>query len=354
MTPYANPMTARATYGIGGVVKLALRSQLVRPVLLEVRERGGDPGALIARFGLPADAADVPEIVVDLEVYYRFMDAAAEAAGDPHLGLHVGQRPNRGTFGLLEFILRTAPTVREALSGFARYAVMQNDIMVIALGERDGDMFIEQKVPGAPQALGRHGNEHFVAKMLHEARRALDLEVSPRRVWLAHAAPADTRELARVLGTERIAFQAGANGLGFDPAILDLPFKTADPALFDVLKRHAQQVTPARAENALVGELRQILRPQLPYGPDLALVARAMGTSTRTLQRRLADEKMTFAEVVDGLRRELAEAYLREPDRALGEIAFLLGYTELRAFLRAFKRWTGTTPSSYRKRLASG
>jgi AraC-like DNA-binding protein len=255
---------------------------------------------------------------------------------------------------MLEFILRTAPTVRDALAGFSRYASMQNDIMIISLGERGGDMFIEQKVPGAPQGLGRHGNEHFVAKMLYEARRTLDRDVWPRRVWLAHTAPTDTRELVRVLGTERIEFEAAANGLGFDRAILDLPFKTADPALFDVLKRHAQQVTPARAENALLEQLRQILRGQLPRGvPELAQVARAMGLSPRTLQRRLADEKLTFAEVVDGLRRELAQAYLREPDRALGEIAFLLGYTELRAFLRAFKRWTGTTPSSYRKRLAA-
>src|SRR5262249_12271652 len=165
----------------------------------------------------------------------------------------------------------------------------------------------------------------------------------------------DRSELVRVLGTEHIEFEAGANGLGFDATILDLPFKTADPALFDVLQRHAQQVTPARAENALLDEVRQILRGQLPRGvPELAQVARALGTSARTLQRRLADEKITFAEVVDGLRRELAHAYLREPDRALGEIAFLLGYTEVRAFLRAFKRWTGTTPSSYRKRLTSG
>src|SRR5947207_6595312 len=151
MTPHANPMTRRATCGMRGVVKLALRSQLVRPVLLEVRERGGDPGQLVARFGLPADAEQMPEVVIDLEIYYRLMDAAAEAAHDPHLGLHLGQRPNRGTFGLLEFILRTAPTVRDALSGFARYASMQNDIMVISLGERDGSMAIEQKVPGAPQ-----------------------------------------------------------------------------------------------------------------------------------------------------------------------------------------------------------
>ena len=338
----------------GDAVKLVLRSQLVRPVLQLVRERGGDAGRLITAFGLPPDVEQVPEVMVDLDVYYRLMDAAADAARDPFIGLHVGQRPNRGTFGLLEFILRTAPTVRDALSGFARYAALQNEIMTISLWQKNGEMAIEQKVPGAARALGRHGNEHFVAKMIWEARRALDLPVAPNRVWLAHPAPADRSELVRVLGSERIVFDAGANGLAFEASFLDLPFKTADPALFDVLSRQAAQVTEGRDAQGLLGEIRHLLRNQLAQGvPQLEQVARTMGLSARTLQRRLADEGKSWSEVVDELRRELALEYLRELDRALGEIAFLLGYTELRAFLRAFKRWTGATPSGWRKAQSS-
>ena len=334
----------------GNAVKLVLRSQLVRPVLQLVRERGGEPAALVRAFSLPPDAEQAPEVMVELDRYYLLMDAAAEAARDPFLGLHVGQQPNRGTFGLLEFILRTAPTVRDALSGFARYAALQNEIMTIALIQKDGEMAIEQKVPGAPRALGRHGNEHFVAKMIWEARRALDLPVAPRRVWLAHPAPPNIAELSRGFGTERIVFDAGGNGLAFDESFLDLPFKTADPALFDVLSRQAQRVTATRESNGLPGEIRHLLRSQLPSGvPPLEQVARTMGTSARTLQRRLAAEGKSWSDVVDELRHELALSYLDDSDRGLGEIAFLLGYTELRAFLRAFKRWTGKTPSSHRK-----
>src|SRR4029079_12500683 len=96
---------------------------------------------------------------------------------------------------------------------------------------------------------------------------------------------------------------------------------------------------------------RERVRAPLCEGPpSLAAVAASLRTSRRTLQRRLADEGVSFADLVDDVRRALAEDYVRDPRRPLGEVAYLLGYAELSPFLRAFKRWTGRTPADVRAR----
>lgn len=83
--------------------------------------------------------------------------------------------------------------------------------------------------------------------------------------------------------------------------------------------------------------------------PVIGSVARALGTSARTLQRRLCEQELTFNEIVDEVRASMSKELLANADLALGEIALLLGYSQMSPFVRAFKRWTGTTPGEYRQ-----
>ena len=135
----------------------------------------------------------------------------------------------------------------------------------------------------------------------------------------------------------------------------DRPVHGADPALFSVLEDHAERLLaelPA-PEPPLVSRLRAVLREEL-RGGDVGVehVARRLALGARTLQRRLEDEGVRFAEVLAELRTELARDYLREPGLSIAEIAWLLGFSEQSAFTRAFKRWVGTTPATYRKDIS--
>jgi len=328
-----------------------MRSQLVAPLLALVRERGVDPAALIRRFELPADVLDAPEVVVPLPTLHALLDEAAAAARDPFLGLHLAARLPRGAYGVVEYTCRTAPTIREALARIVRYIGLLNELVTVSFEERDGLAVIEQRIAHEPRCVGRHGNEFFVAMLLLRARSLSGTPFVPVRAWFAHPRPDDVSELVAVLGTGELEFDAGANGIAIAAAALDLPLATADPALLSLLDRQAEQgLAGVPASSRLVALVRRRIRDTLGESvPSLEQVAAALTMRPRTLQRRLADEGARFAELVDEVRRGLAVDYVRDRRRPLGEIAYLLGYADLSPFLRAFKRWTGKTPASYRE-----
>src|SRR5262249_11051013 len=212
--------------------------------------------------------------------------------------------------------------------------------------------YIEQKIASDPLCAGRHGNEYFVAGMLHLARELTGRRCAPIRVRLAHPPPRDTAPLATSFGTTRLDFGTGANGIVFDAATLALPIVSHDPPLLALLGDHAARSLSAATplDVPMTAELRAKIRDALGREePSLDLVASRLGMTPRTLQRRLAEEGSSFAEVLDRVREELARLHLADAKKTLGDVACRLGFADQRAFFRAFKRWTGTTPTAFRR-----
>jgi AraC-like DNA-binding protein len=323
-----------------------MRSQLVGPALALVRQAGGDAAQLSRKFDLPASAERDAEVVLPIERLQQFLDAAADAARDPFLGVHLAQRIRRGAYGLLEFSCRSAPTVGEALRRIVRYISLLNELVEVTLA----DGVIEQKISGQPLCVGRHGNEFFLAMLLVQSRALTAGAIIPTRVWFAHPAPRDRSALVDFLGTEKIQFDREKNGMALPKALLDSPLSSHDPALLDLLDKQAEAALSLRASpSRFLGQVRQEVRDKLRDGvPSLEEAARGLHMSARTLQRRLSDEDTSWARLVDEVRQELARRWVAEGARPLGEVAFLLGYSELSAFLRAFKRWTGVSAGEWR------
>lgn len=331
-----------------------MRTQLVRPFLAAVRANGGDADALVREFGLGADAETAPDVFVSIAQLRAFLAAAERAAGDPLLGVHTAPNFPRGAWGLVEFATRNAPRVRDAYARLAKYGRLLDDVVRFTFVEEGGEGQLCQEIPGVPGGLGRHGNEFWLAALLGETARAIGRPLRPTRVWLAHPAPRERAVqagLAEALGTHALAFGAETNGFALPAADLDAPLPGADPALLLHLDAHAEQAllhTPA--PGGLAVHVRQRLREHLGKRlPSVSEVARQLRMSSRTLQRRLADEGTNFQTLLDAVREEQARLYVREPQRALDEVAWLLGYSERSTFLRAFRRWTGTTPGQYRQ-----
>jgi AraC-like DNA-binding protein len=327
-----------------------MRSRIVGPILGFVRSRGGDADALLRAFGLPSTAETDTEVVLPLPALHAFLEAAERESKDPFLGIHIAFAYRRGLFGVLEHASRSAPTLREALVRIVRFAQLMNDLVVVSLEERDGTSIIEQRVQGSPLCLGRHANEFFVATLIDQARLLSGERCIPERVWLAHPAPRRTDELASSFMTRNISFGAEANGIAIAERVLDLPILTSDPTLLEVLDQHAETSIAQRpAASDFVGQVRRALRERMrTKAPSLPDVAADLRMSARTVQRRLTSEGTSFHRLLESVREELARVYVANPKMTLAEIAFLLGYTEMSAFLRAFKRWTGKTPRQFR------
>lgn len=331
--------------------ELQMHSWLVAPLLARVRDAGGDTAALRRRFHLPDDAERAEVCVLPLGTLDPLFEEAARVTGDPSIGLHLGEALGRGTFGVVEFVCEKSRDVRAGLERLARYHALLNDLVVFTVESgRDGSLSVEHRIPGKPQCTGRHANEFFVAQLLTRMRTVTGRDVRPVSARLAHPEPADARELRRLLGATEVRFATEANGFVLDAADADAPLRTADARLSEVLDAHARLLLAARpTPPRFLGQVRAEVRARLrPRPPSLEVVAEALRLSPRTLQRRLSEERATLKEIVESLRQELGTALVREGKLRVDAVAFELGYADTRAFLRAFKRWTGKTPKGFR------
>ena len=329
---------------------LEMRSQVLPIFLARLRAAGVDPSMLGVDVGVDFDPEHESEIAIPLTRFHAIGDALADKLGDPMLGLHTAMALPRGAYGLVEFVFRTAPTTREALDRLVRYVPLFNNLLVFSVVTQGSEVQVEAFIAQEPLCLGRQANEFILSIFFKVGREIAGQTWSPHRVWFAHPAPLDTAELAAYFGTDALTFAAGANGMSFDAALLDLPIPTADVALYSLLDREARERVARLGPNDELEAVREKVRLTLLRGePNIDRVAHGMGMSTRALQRWLASKHTTFRAVTDDVRRALAQVYLQDHRRPLTEVAFLLGYGDLRAFARAYKRWTGSTPGASRK-----
>jgi AraC-like DNA-binding protein len=297
----------------------------------------------------PAVAGD-PDARISLQLEERLWLEAARRSGDDDIGLHAAEGLRPGAFDVIDYAIRTAPTLRASLQRLARYNRLEHDVAVFTIIDRGPVTRIEHafRVAGAVQS--RHSAEFTMAAIIVVSGQLLGESVRARAVEFRHAAPPATGEHVRLFGV-RPGFGAAVNALEIDSVLVDRPIPDVDPALSRVIERHAEARLlgqPAPAETTAV-RVQRLLARDLPAGEvSLSEVAAALHMSARSLQRRLGDEGTSFDAVLDELRHDLALRYLADPKIAIAEVAYLLGFSEPSSFHRAFRRWTGATPREAR------
>ena len=167
-----------------------------------------------------------------------------------------------------------------------------------------------------------------------------------------HGSPGKTDEHQRLLG-ERVIFDAATNSVTCDRAILDWEVPNADASLFPLLQQHAERLLAQRSDDSpsVVEDVRRALSEMLPTGDvKLKQVAERLEVHPRTLQRRLNEVDSSFQDILERVRKDMAKRYLADHSMSLAEVAFLLGYHDQSSFNRAFKEWTGESPSGFREK----
>jgi AraC-like DNA-binding protein len=175
----------------------------------------------------------------------------------------------------------------------------------------------------------------------------------PSRLRLAHRGCEELSELIRYFGRS-IDSAAGADELTFVTKTKDLAVVSADPYLNKLLVANCEEALSRRrpvTRDSLRSAVENAIVPLLPHGKARAAeIAKRLGLSQRTCARRLSSEGVTFSQILDALRGDLARQYLANPELSISRIAWLLGYQEVSAFTHAFRRWTGKTPREARSR----
>ncbi len=321
-----------------------LSSQCVPLYFQVLRHRGLDTGPLLKKFGLAPSIETLAEAALPLNRVVAFSDDCATLAGDAHFGLHVGASLPRGAYGLLEFAVRTAPTLREGMKQLQRYSVLLNGLVTIEVEETKRFARLIHRIEGEPGCVGRQCNEFTMAIFARRAAEMATGQFELSRVQFANEAVA-LGPLQKVFGSAAIDFDAGENAVVFPKEWLDRPTREADAALSKVLELQAAREAKGKPRgNDLRSTVREAIRDELRgQTPALPAIARRLAVSERTLQRRLDDEGSSFQDELESVREGLARGYVKQPEIPFAEIAFTLRYSDLRSFARAFKRWTGKT-----------
>jgi AraC-like DNA-binding protein len=199
--------------------------------------------------------------------------------------------------------------------------------------------------------LTRAGIDFQSAAFHVAAQRWLIKRPPELEVWFTYPEPSDLSEHRAIFGEAKLRFSAPWNGFVYDAERLATRLASADPSLHAVLRDHAERLLAALAPgNSLVEQVRAQVLETLKDGPLAAVdLAARMGVTRRTLTRRLQKEGTSFTELLDDVRRQAALHYLDKSEHSVEDIAFLLGFSESSAFVRAFKRWQGMAPTSYRR-----
>ncbi len=328
-------------------------SRLV-PLLLAFAQAKGLPVAsLIERLGLPTSLArgsNGRELVITrVSAVVALGDALAEALHDEHVGLTMVDWVPRGSFGVAEFVVRSSTTLALAFEHFLRFNALIAPSQTFTLEVVDGEARLHNAVTLRAGALERKLGE-FVTAITAQVLRTVAPGVPVTRVWFATPRPNSLERLVATFGEVPFSFEQSTNGFAVAAQALETKVTGGDPALNAFLEDHANAALASRPkQDDLIDKLRHALREALGQGePHIERLAMRLNLSARTLQRRLAELQTSFQQVLDEVRFDLARAYLRDVRLDVSQVAYLLGYSELRAFDRAFRRWAGQSPTEWR------
>ena len=326
----------------------------IQAILFSAMSHGIEVGPLLAAGGLDfPDLAD-PDRRVSYDSHLLVFAEALRRSGDPHFGLHLGEMVAQLPMpSVLRQALLASSTVGDGLKRLIRFGRLIHAEARFSL-DQDGDAARLVHHPDrGPVDVTRHFPERLFAGVLCVTRQLAGSTFGLREVAFAFKAPASIDELSRVFQAP-MRFGQPVSTLTFDRAHLDLPFSGADPDLLCVLDAHmATVVSPEVAADTAeaLGPIKQHIADALADGvPALSVIAVAMRTSSRSLQRRIADAGTNYRVLVAEVQRDLAKKHLAAGELALCEVAFAVGFSELSPFHRAFKRWTAQTPLEFRRR----
>lgn len=323
------------------------RFRISKQWMLRLTKLGLSLEVLQRKAGLPEMFFHQEKIYATTAELFSLWKAIEETSGDVAFGLKLGSETRLEQHHPMAISAVCSSCLRDALQRISRYKqlVCPEEVRLAVHGdEAIVEFFYTEAVESQPPIM----TDMAFSWVVCVARHGTDGQVRPLRIELTRG------EAHRVLleahyGCE-IRFGAKRNAIVFCASDLDRPFYTHNEELLAVLGPQLDAELQAHVQEAKVGfHVKQVLKRTLAgRRPTLQLLAKELAMSTRTLQRRLTDEGITFQQLVEDTRRELARSYLQHSTMELNETAFLLGYEDTNSFYRAFNSWEGVSPGEWR------
>jgi AraC-like DNA-binding protein len=304
---------------------------------------------MFRRAGLDMDAIQRPGARYPMSSMLRLWQQAREDTDDPCIGLFAAQRLRPQALHALGLSWLSSRTLGDGLRRMARYARIASTNLRITLEPAANRTKVvvasrSRQLAPAPEAI-----DMTLAVVVKMCRLMTDSHFAPASVLLQRADDGHAAQYIDIFKAP-VLFGSTVDGLCFDNAVLDDPVPAGNDELAQDMDRIAERYLATLDPDRVQDRVRRILLTLLPSGEaDQKAVAKTLHLSVSTLQRQLRSEGAGYRQILDETRRGLAEQLIREQGYSLGQIAYLLGFSEPANFSRAYKRWTGHAPSEARK-----
>lgn len=319
----------------------------VRAVLAAASDKGVSPTDLLAQAGIDDALAHDPDGEVTLPQMKRFWETAYRLSGDPYLAINAGIRAAHGSYKTLDYMFLASKTVEDGITAFVNHFRLINTWLNFEIAEAQDQVHVTLDSQIGP--VPHPAVEITFAVFTERLRQVLGSGWAPARVRFLHK-PVGEASFYEGFFRAPVSFGDGSAAISFTHDQWTTALPGGDEGLFRVLSNHAELLGAARPDpdDPVARARAEILRVLKNGVPTIEETAQTLGIGTRTFQRRLSDQELTFSQIVDQVREEHARDLVATGALSLSEVAFFLGFADQSAFSRAFKRWTGQTPRAYR------
>jgi AraC-like DNA-binding protein len=324
----------------GGIARLACA---------RLREAGKDVEGVLSKAGLTVLKVDDPAARLEVRAEIKILELAAQELKDELFGFRLARSFDLREIGLVYYVMASSEQLADALRNCERYSMINNDGVRLHVGLAQGATIALEYVD-ADRWSDRHHMEFWLVTLVRICRQVTDSRIVPRQLKVRHFRASPPAELRTFFGTH-VEFGADEDEISFSARIASLPTVGRDLYLNRLLRRYAEEALARRLpqDTSFRSKVEKAVSQLLPHGKaTISEAARQLGMSSRTMSRKLRDESVTFAEILDEMRAVLARPYLSDQEVPVSEIAWLLGYREVSSLTHAFRRWTGTTPRRFR------
>lgn len=328
---------------------LSISIRYVDRILDAAAKAGLDPAALSAEAALRPVGGD-SDARVSADSYLRLWGLVMQGVSDPAFPLRVAETTGIETYDLFGFVCMTGRDLRDAFSRAGRYVGIYTDLVRWEL-HLEGGIAAMRLVPAQEgQPEGRFAAECTLAEMMLATRRYFGIALEPLEVHFRWRTPRVVSHLEQFYNAP-LKFEMPYTALVFEERYLGLPLVKSDSAMSLFFSRHAEELLKQVPQSiGTSGQVRTLIAQSFGGKPaTLESVASTLMVSSRTLRRRLEEEGQTFQKLLQETRCALAKQHLREERLSIGEIAFVLGFSDVSTFHRSFRRWTGQTPAAFRR-----
>lgn len=309
-----------------------------------------DPRAILSIAGLDPDQDPDPKVMLPDTLYYQMLEFIAEQVDVTALPVRVGASMQCDEYGALGLAWKSAPTLLGSFRRVERFARLWTSVVEYELRPSECGMLFVLRRDGERRLGMRLSNEATLASAVAISREVSPVPFAPVEVHLRHAAPKTLDHHMAYFGCP-LHFGSDFDGLVISSEALGQPNTLGDEGITQFLLTHLEsELGQIDTEDTIELLTQKAVARSLSEGvPKVAEVARGLGMSARSFHRRLSEHGLTFQTLTEKTRRDLAKELLKGDSHSLAEIAFLTGFAEQSSFTRAFKRWVGETPASYRK-----